>query len=141
MIYVKKLTETAEAPVRAHVGDAGLDLHSDENILIMPRSRAAVRTGVAVAIPIGWYGRVAPRSGLAVKHGLDVLAGTIDAGYRGEILVVLFNTDSLEPCEIRQGERIAQLIVIPCEQWDVALVPELPASSSRGLAGFGSTGR
>ena len=122
-------------------GDAGADLRSNEDISIPPGERRTVGTGVAIAIPAGYVGLVHPRSGLAAKHGVTVLnaPGTVDAAYRGEIKVTLLNTDLRETFEIKQGDRIAQLILQEVERAKFIRVEKLP-DSHRGEGGFGSTG-
>ena len=135
----RRLHEDAKLPVRGSRFAAGLDLCSIEDVLIPAGGRAAVRTGLAVSIPDGFYGRVAPRSGLAVRHGLDVLAGVIDSDYRGEILCALINHGE-ERMEIKAGMRIAQLIIEAISRPEAAWVDELD-ETERGAEGFGSTGR
>jgi dUTP pyrophosphatase len=124
---------------RANPTDAGADLASSEDKTILPLSRATVRTGVSMEIPEGYYGRVAPRSGLAHNHGIDVLAGVIDSSYRGEIRVVLYNTDKEEPFQVRFGDRIAQLIIEKHYNFEFVEVEDL-SRTERGASGFGSTG-
>jgi dUTP pyrophosphatase len=138
---LKRLHPDAILPRRAHEGDAGLDLHSVEAITLAPGARAAVGTGLAVAIPHGQAGLVLPRSGLALKRGIALVnaPGLIDAGYRGELRVLLLNTDATEPCEIAVGDRIAQLVLIAVELPGTVEVDELP-DSARGAGGFGSSG-
>lgn len=138
---LKRLHPDAILPRRAHDGDAGLDLHSVEALTLAPGARAAVGTGLAVAIPHGQAGLVLPRSGLALKRGIALVnaPGLIDAGYRGELRVLLLNTDAAEPCEIAVGDRIAQLVLIAVELPQTVEVDELP-DSSRGSGGFGSSG-
>ena len=128
-------------PTYATPGDAGADLRSTKKLSIDPGGRELVPTGVAIALPAGYVGLVHPRSGLALKHGVTVLnaPGTIDAGYRGEIMVTLYNSSS-EAFEIEAGDRIAQLLIQSVEQARFIQVEKLP-ESSRGQAGFGSTGR
>jgi dUTP pyrophosphatase len=128
-------------PAHAHPGDAGVDLYARISVVLEPEAWAMVPTGVAVAIPIGHVGLVAPRSGLAARHGIGVVngPGVVDAGYRGEINVLLINHGS-EPFTVERGERIAQLVVVPFVSPDLREVDELP-DSSRGTGGFGSTGR
>jgi dUTP pyrophosphatase len=128
-------------PTCATPGDAGADLRSTKKLSIDPGGRELVPTGVAIALPAGYVGLVHPRSGLALKHGVTVLnaPGTIDAGYRGEIMVTLYNSSS-EAFEIEAGDRIAQLLIQSVEQARFIQVEKLP-ESSRGQAGFGSTGR
>ena len=137
---VKRLHDGATLPTRAYDGDAGLDLAACERVELPPGGRAVVGTGLTVAIPDGHAGFVQPRSGLAARHGIAVLnsPGLIDAGYRGELKVVLLNTDREQPFVVEPGMRIAQLVVVavvPTEPRDVA---ELPASQ-RGEQGFGSS--
>ncbi|MGI8656991.1 MAG: dUTP diphosphatase [Pyrinomonadaceae bacterium] len=134
----KRLHSSAKLPVRGSRFAAGLDLSSIEDQTIQAHQRAIVRTGLAVAVPHGFYGRVAPRSGLATKHGLDVLAGVIDSDYRGEILCALINHGD-ELIEIKAGMRIAQLLIeaiaTPLPYWSEDL-----NETTRGEGGFGSTG-
>lgn len=133
---------TADAPpVYAHPGDAGADLLSTEAVTLAPGERRLVGTGVSIALPDGYAAFVVPRSGLAAKHGITVVnsPGTIDAGYRGEIKVILLNTDSSVPYDIGVGDRIAQLIVMPVTRAVFVPVETLPGSH-RGEGGFGSTG-
>ena len=134
-----KLDAAAKLPTRGSRFAAGLDLYSIESHTIAARGRAVVRTGLAVAIPHGFYGRVAPRSGLAVKHGLDVLAGVVDSDYRGEILCALVNHGE-ERVEIEAGMRVAQLVIeaiaTPEPVWSEDL-----SETQRGGGGFGSTGK
>jgi len=139
-IRYARLADAPEGTLfRANSSDAGLDLCSSEDLAIPPGQRKAVPTGIAVEIPDGYYGRVAPRSGLAVKHGIDVLAGVIDSGYRGEIRAVLLNTDSEKTFEVRRGDRIAQLIVERHYNFELEEAENL-SHSDRGSAGFGSSG-
>lgn len=128
-------------PTYARAGDAGADLRSTQNVLVPSRGRAIVNTGVKIALPDGFVALVHPRSGLAAKHGVTVLntPGTVDAGYRGEILVTLFNS-SEEDFQVSVGDRIAQLVVQEFVKANFISVSELPGSE-RGDAGFGSTGR
>ena len=138
-LQVTRLTDNAILPQRSTPGAAGFDLHSVEGYVVLPGHRVVVSTGIAVKLPVGCYGRIAPRSGLAVKHGLDVLAGVIDQDYTGELKVVLVNTDLRIPFYIKPGYRIAQLILecyVPAEVFEVQSLPE----TTRGDAGFGSTG-
>jgi len=127
-------------PTRSNPGDAGLDLRSADAVVVPARSRATVNTGVSIAIPQGYVGLVHPRSGLAAKHGITVLnaPGTVDAGYRGDILVTLVN-HSGEDFAVNQGDRIAQLVFQKFETPIFVAVEELP-NSQRGSSGFGSTG-
>jgi len=137
---VKRLNDEATLPARAYQGDAGLDLAACERVELGPGARAVVGTGVAVAIPHGHAGFVQPRSGLAARHGIAVVnsPGLVDAGYRGEIKVVLLNTDREESFVVEPGMRIAQLVVVPVVLTEPREVIELPASE-RGDRGFGSS--
>jgi dUTP pyrophosphatase len=137
-LLVKTLHPAAKIPRRESHGAAGYDLSSAVDVTIPPGSRAVVSTGIAIAVPEGTYGRVAPRSGLAAKHGIDVLAGVIDEDYRGEVGVILLNTDSTA-FSIAAGDRIAQLVLEKIETPLVAVVTDL-GSTARGGGGFGSTG-
>lgn len=136
------LSEAARSPKRGNEGDAGYDLHAAEACVLPPGGRASVGTGVAVAIPEGHAGLVLPRSGLALRHGIALVnaPGLIDAGYRGEVRVLLLNTDRDEPFEVSLGDRIAQLVIVRHEAPELVEVDDLPASA-RGAGGFGSTGR
>ena len=137
-LQFKKLDQRATLPVRGSVASAGLDLFCIEDLRLEPRSRILARTGLAVAIPMGYYGRVAPRSGLAVKNGIDVLAGVIDADYRGEVCCALLNTWD-ETVLLTQGSRICQLIIERIITPEPVWVEDLE-NTSRGDGGFGSTG-
>ena len=139
-VEITRLREDARVPERAYSGDAGLDLATCEAIRLEPGERALVPTGVAVAIPEGYAGFVQPRSGLAARDGITVVnsPGLIDAGYRGEIQVVLLNTDRERTFRAEPGERIAQLVVLPVPELSLREVDELPASE-RGVRGFGSS--
>ena len=138
---VRLIGPDATLPSRAYAGDGGLDLHAAHGARIEPGARAAIGTQVAVAIPAGHAGLVLPRSGLAARHGIALVnaPGLIDAGYRGEILVLLLNTDREHPYEVAAGERIAQLLVVPFVALEPVAVSELPASE-RDKRGFGSSG-
>lgn len=140
-VQVRLLDPDLPPPAYAHPGDAGADLVSAEDVEIPPGGRRLVRTGVAIALPPGYVGLVHPRSGLAVKLGVTVLnaPGTVDAGYRGELLVNLVNHDRVSPARISRGDRIAQLVVQRVEEAHFQVVEELP-DSSRGTGGHGSTG-
>ena len=140
-IEFRKLDPDVALPRRARDGDAGLDLQANDTLKVGPGERAMVPTGLAVAIPAGHAGLVLPRSGLASRQGLTLAnsPGLIDEGYRGEIIVAVVNLDPDQPVEIRKGDRIAQLVVVPFAGIEPAEVAELP-QSSRGEAGFGSTG-
>ena len=137
-----RLTEAAKAPLRAHRGDAGCDLFAAEAVRIEPGRRASVGTGIAVEIPDGSAGLVLPRSGLAAKHGIALVnaPGLIDAGYRGEVRVLLLNTDKCEAFEIEPGDRIAQLVIVEVADADPLEADSL-SESVRGDGGFGSSGR
>jgi dUTP pyrophosphatase len=137
---ITRLHEDAVVPERAYAGDAGLDLAACERVELGPGQRAVVGTGLAVAIPEGYAGFVQPRSGLAARHGLSVVnsPGLVDSGYRGELRVVLLNTDASEPFVVEPGMRIAQLVVLPVPELELVEVDELP-SGERGVRGFGSS--
>jgi dUTP pyrophosphatase len=137
-LKVKLLNEHAVAPERGSVGAIGYDLFASDNTIIPMGAYGMVPTGIAVAIPEGHYGRVAPRSGLAAKNGIDVLAGVIDADYRGEVKVILIN-HGREPLRVERGQRIAQLILERASVFPVKLCAELD-DTQRGESGFGSTG-
>jgi dUTP pyrophosphatase len=139
---VRRLDPELPLPDYAHAGDAGADLRAAEEVVLPPGGRATVGTGLAVAVPDGYAAFVHPRSGLASRHGIAVVnaPGTVDAGYRGEIRVVLLNTDATEPFTVRRGDRIAQLVVQPVTRVRFLDVAELPPTP-RGEGGFGSTGR
>lgn len=137
-----RLTDEATLPTRAHDGDAGLDLYAAEDATLGPGERTSVGTGIAIEVPPGHAGLVLPRSGLAARHGIALVnaPGLIDSGYRGELRVLLLNTDRREAFEVRRGERIAQLLVTPFAPAEPVLAAEL-ATSERGAGGFGSSGR
>jgi dUTP pyrophosphatase len=137
---MKRLHDAATLPIRAYEGDAGLDLAACERVELGPGERAVVATGLTVAIPDGHAGFVQPRSGLAANHGITILntPGLVDSGYRGELKVVLLNTDRAEPFVVEPGMRIAQLVVVPVALPEPTEVGELPASE-RGEKGFGSS--
>ena len=141
MTDVEVLLSGAHIPEYAHPGDAGADLIAGETVVLGPGERATVGTGSAIALPDGYVAFVVPRSGLAAKHGITVVntPGTVDAGYRGEIRVILLNTDRVEPYTITAGDRIAQLVVLPVARARFVPVERLPGSH-RGEGGFGSTG-
>ncbi len=138
---VEVLIASGEVPVYAHPGDAGADLHSAEALVLKPGARATVGTGVSIALPDGFVAFVVPRSGLAARSGITIVnsPGTVDAGYRGEIRITLFNTDAQTPFPIEVGDRIAQLVVMPVSRARFIPVQTLPGSH-RGESGFGSTG-
>ncbi len=140
IVKVKKLSETAVVPFYAHKGDAGMDLFSDEDVTIGPGEIKLVKTGIAIALPEGHEAQVRPKSGLALKHGITVLntPGTIDEGYRGEIGVILIN-HSKESFVVRQGTKIAQMVIKKAEQAQLKEADELD-KTERNDGGFGSTG-
>jgi dUTP pyrophosphatase len=136
-----RLRDDAVLPTRAQSGDAGLDLTACETVTIGAGERAAIGIGIAVAIPDDHAGLVVPRSGLALRHGLSIVntPGVIDTGYRGEVRVILLNTDREHPFTVEQGMRIAQLLVVPVRPSQVVEVSEL-TETARGESGFGSSG-
>jgi dUTP pyrophosphatase len=137
---IRRLRADAVLPERAYSGDAGLDLAACERIELPPGERVTVGTGLAVAIPDGYAGFVQPRSGIAMRHGITIVnsPGLVDSGYRGELQVVLLNTDAREAFVVEPGMRIAQLVVVPLPEIDLVEVDELP-ESERGVRGFGSS--
>lgn len=137
-IKIKKIEEKAKVPYRANESDAGADLFSIENSIINPLERKIISTGISIEIPEGYYGRIAPRSGLAAKNGIDVLAGVVDSSYRGEVKVILFNSDN-NPFEVKFGDRIAQLIIEDHFNFEFEVAEDL-SESNRGSGGFGSSG-
>lgn len=140
-LRVRRLDARARLPTRAYPGDGGLDLYALEEGVLAPGERASIGTGIAVEIPDGQAGLVLPRSGLATRHGIALVnaPGLIDSGYRGEIRVLLLNTDRDTPFRVCMGERIAQLLLVRIEAPDVVEVEDL-ALSERGAGGFGSSG-
>ena len=140
-VEVLIVAEPGFEPTYAKPGDAGADLRSKDDLVLAPRSRALVHTGVKIALPNGFVALVHPRSGLAAKHGITVLntPGTVDAGYRGEIMVTLYNSSD-EEFQVSRGDRIAQLVIQQVETASFIPVGELPGSE-RGETGFGSSGR
>ena len=140
-LKVRRLDGRARLPRRAYPGDAGLDLYALEDAALDPGARASVRTGIAVEIPDGEAGLVLPRSGLAARHGIALVnaPGLIDSGYRGEVRVLLLNTDRDSAFTITAGDRIAQLVLVKVQAPEVVEVEEL-AVSDRGAGGFGSSG-
>jgi dUTP pyrophosphatase len=140
-VGVRRLREAAVLPSRAYDGDAGLDLAACEHRVLGPGERAAVGTGLALEIPDGFAGFVQPRSGLAARHGITIVnsPGLVDSGYRGEVMVVLLNTDRTESFTIDVGMRIAQLVILRAPDVDLVEVEAL-AESSRGERGHGSSG-
>lgn len=139
-LNVKKLVAHARLPERATPGSIGYDLYSSDGYVVLPGQRVVVSTGIQVSIPEGTYARIAPRSGLAVKHGIDVGGGVIDPDYTSEIKVILFNHDPKQSFVIRPGYRIAQLILEHASTPEVVEVDEIFVDSERGAGGFGSTG-
>jgi dUTP pyrophosphatase len=140
-LRVRRLDGRAQLPARAYPGDAGLDLYALEDAVLGPGERASIRTGIAVEIPEGEAGLVLPRSGLAARHGITLVnaPGLIDSGYRGEVRVLLLNTDRGEAFTIAGGDRIAQLVLVKVQAPEVVEVEDL-ALSERGAGGFGSSG-
>ncbi len=140
-LRIARLDERARLPTRAHDGDAGLDLYALDDAVLGPGERASVPTGIAVEIAPGHAGLVVPRSGLAVRHGISVVnaPGLVDAGYRGEVRVLLLNTDREQPFQITAGDRVAQLVLVRVELPELVEVDSL-SDSERGSGGFGSSG-
>jgi dUTP pyrophosphatase len=140
-VLVQRLDPDLPLPSYAHPGDAGADLVTTVDVTLAPGERAMVPTGIAIALPDGFVALVHPRSGLAARHGLSIVntPGTVDAGYRGEIKVMLINHDPREPIELRRGDRIAQLVIQRFERAAFVDVEALP-ESVRGDGGYGSTG-
>jgi len=140
-VAILRLDRDLPLPSYAHPGDAGADLRTTVDVTLAPGERALVPTGISIALPEGYVGLVHPRSGLAARHGISVVnsPGTIDAGYRGEIKVLLVNHDPTQPVELRRGDRIAQLVLQRVERADFVEVDALP-ESVRGSGGYGSTG-
>ncbi|TML73160.1 MAG: dUTP diphosphatase [Actinobacteria bacterium] len=137
---MRRLRPDAVLPERAYTGDAGLDLAACERVELGPGARAVVATGLSVAIPDGYAGFVQPRSGLAARNGITIVntPGLVDSGYRGELRVILLNTDPAEAFVVEHGMRIAQLVIVPVPELELLEVDELP-SSERGVRGFGSS--
>lgn len=140
-VTVVRLDPDLPLPSYAHPGDAGADLHSTIDVTIAPGERVLVPTGIAIALPDGFVALVHPRSGLAARHGLSIVntPGTVDAGYRGEVKVLLINHDPVEPVTLSRGDRIAQLVIQRYERARFVEVGVLP-DSVRGAGGYGSTG-
>jgi dUTP pyrophosphatase len=140
-LQVRRLDERAQLPSRAYPGDAGLDLYALDDGVLAPGERASIRTGIAIEIPDGQAGLVLPRSGLAARHGIAIVnaPGLIDSGYRGEVRVLLLNTDRTASFTFSSGERIAQLVLVRIETPEIVEVDAL-ATSERGAGGFGSSG-
>ncbi|RLG71066.1 MAG: dUTP diphosphatase [Candidatus Iainarchaeum archaeon] len=139
-LKVKRISPDAKLPRYAHEGDAGLDLYAAEDAVIMPKERKAISTGIKIALEKGYEAQIRPKSGLALNYGITVLntPGTIDAGYRGEIKVILFNASD-KPFKIEKGKKIAQMVIKKVEYAEIEEVDELD-ETSRGANGFGSTG-
>ena len=143
IISVQRLTESAQAPTRANEHDAGWDLYADEDVTISPSTHRTISTGISLEIPEGMVGLIWPRSGLAVKNGIDVFAGVVDAGYRGEVKVCLFNAGSVRSVpnvSIAKGDRIAQILFQPVPSFRLQEVDSL-STTQRGEGGFGSSGQ
>lgn len=140
-VKLKLLSESSHIPKYAKRGDGACDLESAIDVVIPPLGRELVGTGVCVAIPLGYGGLVLPRSGLAINHGITCLnaPGLIDSGYRGEIKVILYNSDSNKEFKIQVGDRIAQLVVVALPTIDFEIVSQL-SNTDRGIGGFGHTG-
>jgi dUTP pyrophosphatase len=140
-ILIKRLDPTVPLPSYAKAGDAGADLATRIDFTINPGERILVPTGISIALPNGYVALVHPRSGLAIKHGISMVntPGTIDAGYRGELQVILINHDLTQPISFKKGDRIAQLVIQKVERADFVEVSDLPGSD-RSSGGFGSTG-
>lgn len=140
-LQCRRLDPGLPLPRHARPGDAGVDLYARHDVTLMPGMRHLMPTGIAIAVPPGWVGLVHPRSGLSIKHGVTVVnaPGTIDSGYRGEIMVPLINVDPSQPFAIRRGDRVAQLLVQRYAPLEFEEVDELPVSQ-RGDTGFGDTG-
>jgi len=141
-VFITRLDKDLPIPQYAQAGDAGADVHSRIDIAIAPGERALVPTGISIALPDGYAAFAHPRSGLAIKYGVGMVnaPGTIDAGFRGELQIILINHDLRETFTIKRGDRIAQLVFQKVERADFIEVEELPGSD-RGTDGFGSTGR
>jgi dUTP pyrophosphatase len=140
-VLITRLDESVPMPTYAKPGDAGADLTTRVDVTLQPGERALVPTGISIALPNGYVALVHPRSGLAIKHGVTMLnaPGTVDAGFRGELQVILINHDPKEAISFKKGDRIAQLIIQQVERADFIEVQSLPGSD-RGAGGFGSTG-
>lgn len=138
-IQVKFLSDQATVPTKATNCSAGYDLYAAENATVSRQGRRLIKTNISLAIPIGFYGRIAPRSGLAFKSGIDVMAGVIDSDYRGDIGVILLNTDLNLDFEVKKGDRIAQIIIEKCHDVNWILSNSL-AETKRGDKGYGHSG-
>jgi dUTP pyrophosphatase len=138
-IQIKKLSDQAKIPTQGSKYAAGYDLYAAEEVLVNTMGRKLVKTNISISIPEGYYGRIAPRSGLAYKNGIDVLAGVIDSDYRGDIGVILFNSDHNLDFQVNVGDRIAQIIIEKCHSVNWETVENLEGSV-RSEKGFGSSG-
>ena len=138
-IQIKKLSDQAKIPTQGSKYAAGYDLYAAEEVLVNTMGRKLVKTNISISIPEGYYGRIAPRSGLAYKNGIDVLAGVIDSDYRGDIGVILFNSDHNLDFPVNVGDRIAQIIIEKCHSVNWETVENLE-TSVRSEKGFGSSG-
>ncbi len=141
-LLVRRLDPGLPLPRYANPGDAGLDLYAAEDLTLAPGERAVVGSGIAIAVPEGFVGLTTPRSGSAARHGLSIVntPGVIDSGYRGEVKLILINLDRTDAVEVKRGDRIAQLVIVPVSSVEIVEADELP-SSERGEGGLGSTGR
>ena len=137
-VNVRKLSDKATEPTKAHTQDAGWDLYASEDCTIKPKERDVISTGISLEMPSHFAGLIWPRSGMSVKHGADVLAGVVDSGYRGEIMVCLYNTGD-KNLQVKRGDRIAQIIFQDVPEVGITVIDSL-GSSQRGSDGFGSTG-
>lgn len=138
-IHIKLLSDLAKTPTQGTQFSAGYDLYAAEAVVVPRLGRKLIKTNVSLAIPMNYYGRIAPRSGLAYKNGIDVLAGVIDSDYRGDIGVILYNTDANIDFEVKAGDKIAQIIIEPCASVNFVNTQTLPATK-RGEGGYGHTG-
>lgn len=139
MIKIKLLNSNSKTPERSTSNAAGYDIFAVQDYNIEAQSRELIKTGIALEIPDGYYGRIAPRSGIALKNGIDVMAGVIDSDYRGEIGVILYNSDKNNSFLVRTGDRIAQLIIEKYYPFGIQIVESLD-DTDRGTSGFGSSG-
>ncbi len=138
-LWIKKISDDATIPSYAHPGDAGLDLFANETVIVNPGVVGTIRTGIAVAIPDGYVGLCWDKSGLSVKHGIKVLAGVIDSGYRGELVLGVINLGT-EPYTFEKGHKVMQMLIQKVEEVKIIVVREL-TETHRGESGFGSTGK
>ena len=139
VLKVKKLNEEAIVPTKANISDAGYDLYALSGAIVEKNCHKLIKTGIALAIPEGYVGLIWPRSGMAYKHGIDVFAGVIDSSYRGDVGVILYNSQRLD-YKIQKGDRIAQILFQRIENFDLNLVENLD-DTNRGTGGFGSSGK